>query len=189
MVLPSSLVLLAYLLPGCAWLCCGCWPAREWKNKRWRCGSMVRAWPCKYGAPVPAWHWRDAVPRQPLPWHWSLASCRLLGKLWRHKKYSSKDSFHPWALIKGWLEPPPCLHRPAPAEDQCSPVPGASPFLQRGLHGGKHHPPSQLSCDLMSDSLSLILFSLLFIIKIKRSISSDKRKSCSRKPWTGQLLY
>lgn len=48
---------------------------------------------------------------------------------------------------------------------------------------------SILHRDSMSDSLSLIIFSLLFIIKIKRSISSDKRKSCSRKAWTGQLLY
>lgn len=118
-------------------------------------------------------------------------------KLWRHKKYSSKDSFHPWALIKGWLESPPCPHR-ATLRDQPlrygstggerrSPAPAASPFLQQGLHSGKHRSPSQLNCDLMSDSLSLIIFSLLFIIKIKRSISSDKRKVAPGSP--GQVNF
>lgn len=103
---PASPLLLAYLLHGFAWLCCRCWQARKWKNKRWRCGSVVRAWPCKHGVSLPAQHWRDIPPWQPLPQHWSLAWLKLLTKLWRHKKHSSKDKFQPWTLIKGWLEPP-----------------------------------------------------------------------------------
>lgn len=51
---PASPVLLAYLLHGCARLCCACWQAREWKNKRWRRGSAVRARPCKHGVPLPS---------------------------------------------------------------------------------------------------------------------------------------
>lgn len=51
---PTSPVLLAYPLPGCARLCCGCWQAREWKNKWWRRSLEVRAQSCKHAVPLPS---------------------------------------------------------------------------------------------------------------------------------------
>lgn len=93
---------LGWCSPCCWLICCLAVPGSAadvgWRESGKTNGGDVDPWsepgPANMVCQHQAWHRREAIPWQPLPWHWSLASCKLLMRLWGHKKYSSKDNFY-----------------------------------------------------------------------------------------------
>lgn len=63
---------------------------------------MVRAWPCKHGVPVQGLALEECQSMTAFV----LAAAEAL----EAQEILLQIQFSPWALIKGWLEPPPCLH-------------------------------------------------------------------------------
>lgn len=129
----------AYLLHGCVRLCCGCWQAKEWKNKRWRRGSAARARPCKHGVPLPSPALEGCpvtVPARAL----ELGMMQAANEALEAQEIVRQRQFSSMGFDKRVAWTPPCLHRATLRDqplssgstggDRCSPVPGASPFLQ-----------------------------------------------------------